>query len=157
MLRRTICVILTVVLVCLVFGAIAEEAAPSYDYMKNMTVDELNALAGQIGIELESRGIYASDSIPEGSYVVGRDIKAGNYEFFSYGKGTNAFGAAVDGWIVIKKDYDKATSDYASYDQHFFNERDYGQPFYVTLADGDMFSISYAKLYVRASQAKSWQ
>ena len=49
--------------------------------LSNMSTDELITLSNQVTSELKARFSSDADTIAEGMYVVGRDIKSGSYEF----------------------------------------------------------------------------
>lgn len=64
------------VIVMLTVPALAEELD-----LSAMSTDELIALSNRVASELKTRVASNGDEIAEGTYVVGRDIKSGTYEF----------------------------------------------------------------------------
>lgn len=78
--RRFMCVLL----VCLLFLPAA--LADAID-LSGMSDDEIVALLTQVNDEVVRRGINKTATLPQGSYIGGKDLPAGKYIFVCQAKG----------------------------------------------------------------------
>ena len=67
--------LIVALIVCLIFPACCAASD-----LTGMTDEELKAEFSAVVAELVSRGIWISDTIPAGLYIVGQSIPAGSYE-----------------------------------------------------------------------------
>ena len=92
------------------------------DY-SSMSDDELKAEFKTIVAELLSRGIWDSDIIPAGFYIVGQSVPVGNYELTATKHGT----------IEIFPDMEHQTNNKGRTMYLIFDE---GEKFIISLLDG---------------------
>ena len=80
--RRFLCCLLICLL--LVPAALADTAD-----LSSMTDDEIVALLTQVNDEIVKRGINKTATLPQGSYIGGKDLPAGKYIFVCNAKGSD--------------------------------------------------------------------
>ena len=111
--KRLLCVLL--ILCAVPVFALADYSGMSNEELK----DEFNLIVA----EMVSRGIWISEMLPAGLYVVGETIPAGNYELTPIKRGTVSIYLSVE---------DMA----ANHNRVLYLIYDESQPFTLTLIDG---------------------
>lgn len=79
---------LIVLLVVFLMASTAFAEGLNFSSTTSMTDDELKTAFFSIVEELTARGIWVSEKIPSGFYVVGKTLPVGNYEFTALKHGT---------------------------------------------------------------------
>lgn len=93
------------------------------------TDDELKKDFHAIVAELKSRGIWESDTIPNGLYIVGKSLPEGAFEFTTTVKGT----------VEVFPTYEDYSADHHRLKYEILKE---GQTFILTLVDGMCIDLS---------------
>ena len=117
--KRLVCIIL--ILCVLPVCVFAEYAGKTDDELKNDFALILE--------ELRSRGIWASDTIPNGLYIVGKSLPEGAFEFTTTVKGT----------VEVFPTYEDYSGDHNRLKYEILKE---GQTFILTLVDGMCIDLS---------------
>ena len=155
--KRIFASILTLLLCCISISVHAEEANEasegSYDFLDTMSLDELYELQAQILIRVAGYGVFVDDEMPQGIYIVGKDIKPGTYDLVAYSMGRNTFDAVVSPILTIYENED-AMDNYHWLDMLFFNTL--GEPTRYTLEDGYVLKLEYGSIFVQQPAKKSW-
>lgn len=94
--------------------------------LSSMTDQELLALKNQVNTEIASRG--SIDMIPSGRYVVGRDIKAGQYTFYGTVPEGGGMGTTIS-WFASEEDMNNGES----IDWEYLH---LGEQTFINLSDG---------------------
>lgn len=145
-------IIAILVLVAFVFtsAAFAESTFSSY------TLEELFLLKMEIENEISSRTNGSDSIIPQGVYIVGKDIKAGSFEI-GFGK--------KDGVYLIVTTYPNEANfqAYRSGEMEFneahdeqYTFREEGESAYVSLSDGMMLRLDGGTFIIKESN-HSWK
>lgn len=139
--RRLICLLLVSLLV--VPFALADKVD-----LSSMTDDEIVALLTQVNNEVVSRGINKTATLPQGSYIGGKDLPAGKYIFVCKAKGDDWGNVTVktdggDGklilWEVVSAPKNGETPDDIFITLGEGDELKSGVPFTLTIMSGAVF------------------
>lgn len=129
--KRLFAVILSIVLLLGSLSAFAEAVD-----LKSLDDTALIDLLAAVQQEIAERHIEKSANLPEGSYIVGKDIPAGTYDITVTYKGSM--------WMDVYI-YPGTGSNDAKHDFTVFAEGDYGDGtgnFHVDLAEGEMLKCT---------------
>ena len=139
--RRLFCLLLVSLLV--VPFALADKVD-----LSSMTDDEIVALLTQVNNEVVSRGINKTATLPQGSYIGGKDIPAGKYIFVCKAKGDDWGNVTVktdggDGklilWEVVSAPKNGESPDDIFVTLGEGDELKSGVPFTLTIMSGAVF------------------
>lgn len=84
-------VLMAVLVLTLLVGFVDNASATDFDLAK-LTDEQVIELTDLLTVELAKRGIEKTASLPQGKYVIGRDIPAGKYVFTH---------PATEGWFAV--------------------------------------------------------
>ena len=132
------------------------EETKDYSYLDGMSLEDLMVLRTEVDSRLAQEGLYDSNAIPEGAYVVGTDIKAGTYIV----KGLLIDDYDLIGCIYIHKSYDNAfVRDVEKIVQSELVH--VGESYFIHLEEGQCLEIWGRGLYIFDATSeeaqKSWQ
>lgn len=119
--------------------------------LDSMSVEDLVSLQKKISEKLEEMGEIetAWDIIPRGTYTVGTDIKAGQFEFVAYDADVSI------STFNSEETYKKSESlrwEYLGYD----DETGDRQSALLNLSDGEILEVSLASAIVKEVTNASW-
>ena len=141
-------ILILMVLVAFVVSSVA--SAESID-LSALSLEELISLQQQIDVELSSRtGTSQNDRIGRGSYVVGKDIKPGYYDFICLDTGYFDSGTPDNDIYIYLLDGDTA----ADLGERIFWEQRFAIGAHVTfnLEEGSLLMIEGCSGFLRAIQ-----
>jgi len=139
--RRLVCLILVSLL--LIPAALADKVD-----LSSMSDDEIVALLTQVNNEVVSRGINKTATLPQGSYIGGKDLPVGKYIFVCKAKGDDWGNVTVktdggDGklvlWEVVSAPKNGETPDDIFITLGEGDELNSGVPFTLTIMSGAVF------------------
>lgn len=139
--RRLVCLLLVSLL--LIPAALADTVD-----LSSMSDDEIVALLTQVNNEVVSRGINKTATLPQGSYIGGKDLPAGKYIFVCKAKGDDWGNVTVktdggDGklvlWEVVSAPKNGETPDDIFITLGEGDELNSGVPFTLTIMSGAVF------------------
>lgn len=119
--------------------------------LESMTTDELIELRNQIVQEINNRLGFDESKIYIGDYVVGEDIKAGDY-IIVFEKNDNVERETGGGYISLytnQEDYDRRKSCFS---QSYY----FGEECYIKLKDGMVMCISYSSGTIKPASKPAW-
>lgn len=139
--RRLFCLLLVSML--LIPVALADKVD-----LSSMSDDEIVALLTQVNNEVVSRGINKTATLPQGSYIGGKDLPVGKYIFVCKAKGDDWGNVTVktdggDGklvlWEVVSAPKNGETPDDIFITLGEGDELNSGVPFTLTIMSGAVF------------------
>lgn len=139
--RRLFCLLLISML--LIPAALADKVD-----LSSMTDDEIVTLLTQVNNEVVSRGINKTATLPQGSYIGGKDLPVGKYIFVCKAKGDDWGNVTVktdggDGklvlWEVVSAPKNGETPDDIFITLGEGDELNSGVPFTLTIMSGAVF------------------
>lgn len=139
--RRLFCLLLVSML--LIPAALADKVD-----LSSMSDDEIVALLTQVNNEVVSRGINKTATLPQGSYIGGKDLPVGKYIFVCKAKGDDWGNVTVktdggDGklvlWEVVSAPKNGETPDDIFITLGEGDELNSGVPFTLTIMSGAVF------------------
>ena len=139
--RRFVCVL--VVCFLLIPSAVADTVN-----LSSMTNDEIVALLDQVNAEIVSRGINKTASLPQGSYIGGKDLPVGRYIFTCKATGDDWGNVTVKSeggagklivWEVVSAPSEGEEADTIFITLNDGDELKSGVPFTLTIMSGAIF------------------
>ena len=134
---------IAILLVFVVTCSYAEEL----DY-SSLTADELIGMRNQITAELNSRFSPDPSAIYSGNYIVGKDIKAGQY-IFAYDK--LAEGCTYGELLLYANEEARENRD-----EYVLENLRIGVEFYLNLVDGMIVEVNLGSGTLRATVTPEW-
>lgn len=141
----------TLIVLLVIFTLFTTTAYASSVDLESMTTDELIELRNQIVQEINSRLGFDESKIYIGEYVVGQDIKAGDY-IIVFEKNDNVERDVGGGYISLYENKEDADRHKACVSQSYY----FGEECYIKLSDGMVMSISYSSGTIKPASKPAW-
>ena len=123
--------------------------------LESMTTDELIELRNQVIQEINSRFSFDESKIYIGEYIVGQDIKAGDY-IIVFEKNENVVYKSVEGPYGGTVDLYANQEDASRWKSCFSESYYFGEECYIKLKDGMVMSISYSSGTIKPASKPAW-
>lgn len=141
-------ILITLLVICTLFTTTVYASPVD---LESMTTDELIELRNQIVQEINNRLGFDESKIYIGDYVVGEDIKAGDY-IIVFNKNENVERDIDGGKVFLYANKDDFSSWKSSFHQFYY----FGQECYIKLQDGMVISIANSSGTIMPASKPAW-